>query len=43
MYTNFFKAGSVNLPRVGTIMDGLYFINNPNFLAAELKDIKTAL
>lgn len=42
MDNDFVKADSRNLPQVDAIMVGLFFKNNPDFYASELKNVKTA-
>lgn len=37
------KADSGNLPKVDAIMVGVFFKNNPDFYAAELRNVKTAM
>lgn len=43
MDSNFVKADSGNLPKVDAIMIGVFFKNNPDFYAAELRNVKTAM
>ncbi|XP_045493660.1 uncharacterized protein LOC123697005 [Colias croceus] len=42
MEPNFEKADSRNLPKVDAIMVGMFFKNNPDFYAPELRNVKTA-
>lgn len=42
MHKNFVKADSRNMPKVDAMMVGVFFKNNPDFYAAELRNVKTA-
>lgn len=42
MDNDFVKADSRNLPHVDAIMVGLFFKNNSDFFASELKNVETA-
>lgn len=43
MDENFVRADNRNLPTIDAIMVALFFKNNTDYYAAELKNIKTAV
>jgi hypothetical protein len=43
MDTNFVQADNTNLPKIDALMVALFFKNNDDFCAAELRNVKTAM
>jgi len=43
MELNFVQADSRNLPKIDAFMVALFFKNNPDYYAAELKNVKTSV
>jgi hypothetical protein len=43
MESNFVKADSGNLPKIDGLMVCSFFKDNPDFYAAEVKNVKTSL
>ena len=43
MESSFVKAGNSNLPKIDAFMVALFFKNNADYYAAELKNVKTAV
>ncbi|GBP32019.1 hypothetical protein EVAR_21052_1 [Eumeta japonica] len=43
MNPNFVRADNSNLPKIDAFMVAHFFKNNPDYYAAELKNVKTAI